>query len=64
MKYFMMSKRFNKTSYEDFGLTFINGKHIKNSDNSEWEPVSLYNFGWGEENGNFKKPLGDFNFLL
>lgn len=64
MKYFMMSKRFNKTSYEDFGLSFINGKYIKNSDNSEWEPVSLYNFGWGEENGYFKKPLGDFNFLL
>lgn len=30
MKYVMMSKRFNKTSYEDFGLMFINSKYIRN----------------------------------
>lgn len=64
MKYFMMSNRFKKCVYEDFGLIHIDGKFIKKDDLSEWEPCSFFDFGWGEENGYFKKPLGDFNFLM
>lgn len=64
MKYFMMSKKFNKRTYEDFGLKIIDEKFIRQEDMSEWEPCFLFDFGWGAENGFYRKPLGDFTFLL
>ena len=64
MKKFMMSKRFNKTSCSDFGLYEKGGKYYSKCDGSEWEPCSLYDFGWGRENGFFKVPLGDFSDLI
>ena len=64
MKYFMMSRKFNKCTYKDFGLTIIEGKFIKQEDMSEWEPCHLFDFGWGAENGFYKKPLGDFTSLM
>ncbi len=64
MKYFMMSTRFNKSSYKDFGLIEENGKYILKEDNSEWMMKNLYDLGWGKENGFCRLPLGNFEFLL
>lgn len=63
MKYFMMSTRFDKKTYEDFNLNKINDKFY-DKNNSEWIPCKLYDFGWGNENGYYKVPLGDFETLI
>lgn len=63
--YFVMSKRLNKCDASDFGLiqkdsnTAINPK-----DNSIWIKTTLYDFGWGKENGFYKFPLLDFESLF
>ncbi len=63
--YFVMSMRFNKSNASDFGLipndarTAINPK-----DMTLWIKSSLYDFGWGKENGFYKAPLPDFNTLF
>lgn len=59
-----MSMRFNKQSPDDFGLTFKDGKFIRITDNTEWMPCKLYDFGWGKENGFYKIPLGSFEELM
>jgi hypothetical protein len=59
-----MSMRFNKQTPEDFGLKFVDGKYIRTSDGSEWVNCQLYDFGWGSENGFYKKPLGTFEELM
>ena len=64
MKYFLMSMRFNKQSLSDFGLKYVNGKFISLKDGSEWVQCQLYDYGWGKENGYYKKPLGSFDELL
>lgn len=64
MKYFRMSFRFNKSNYADFGLICKNGKFYNNDDNSEWKMMKLYDFGWGQENGFYRLPVGDFDFLI
>lgn len=64
MKYFLMSMRFNKQNPSDFGLKYVNGKFISLKDGSEWGQCQLYNYGWGKENGYYKKPLGSFGELL
>ncbi len=64
MKYFLMSNRFNKQSPSDFGLEYVNGKFVSLKDGSEWEQCQLYDYGWGKENGYYKKPLGSFDELI
>ena len=64
MKRFLVSCRFNKTTACDFGLVYKDGKYVRLSDNSEWEKCASYDFGWGDENGFYKKPLPDFNELM
>ena len=63
-KYFRMSFRFNKNKPEDFGLVksqLQNDVYIDNSDNSKWIRASLYDFGWGNENGFIR--LKKLNFM-
>ena len=64
MKNFMMSTRFNRESPRDFGLEYRDGKYIHMLDETEWAPCYLYDFGWGKENGFYKKPLGEFKELI
>lgn len=64
MRYFLMSTMFNKKSPGDFGLRDIEGKYIRISDGSEWVKCQLYDFGWGKENGFYRKPLGSFDELI
>ena len=65
-KYFRMSKRFNKKTPSDFGLTTdAKGDYaIDPEDNSKWKPCSLYDFGWGNEIGYYRIPLPGFAELL
>ena len=63
--YFIMSTRFNKRSASDFGLVEKNiDTAINPIDNSIWKKISLYDFGWGKENGYYKVPLPEFDVLL
>lgn len=64
MKYFVMSRHFNKSYPEDFGLIRKDGKIVSSLDNSIWESKKLYDFGWGKENGFYKIPLPTFNELI
>lgn len=64
MKKFLMSTRFNKQKPSDFGLEYVEGKFILLKDGSEWVQCQLYDFGWGKENGFYKKPLGSFEELI
>ena len=59
-----MSMRFNKQTPADFGLECVDGRYIRSSDGSEWVNCRLYDFGWGKENGFYKKPLGSFEKLI
>lgn len=59
-----MSTRFNKQKPSDFGLEYVEGKFILLKDGSEWVQCQLYDFGWGKENGFYKKPLGSFEELI
>ena len=64
MKYFLMSTLFNKETAADFGLVEKDGRFFRESDNSEWVKCQLYDYGWGDENGFYKLPLGDFYELI
>ena len=64
MKYFLMSTLFNKETATDFGLVEKDGRFFRESDNSEWVKCQLYDHGWGDENGFYKLPLGDFYELI
>ena len=62
-KHFLMSKRFDKCSAKDFGLEQVEGERcaaIDPKDGTVWAKVSLYDFGWGKENGYYKKPFLTF----
>ena len=65
-KYFMMSFRFNKETPKDFGLIKSNSTNIYISplDKSLWKKRNLYDFGWGNENGYYRLPLGEFEDLI
>lgn len=64
MKYFRMSRNFDKSLLSDFDLYEKNNKYYDKEDNSEWKPCFLYDFGWGKEYGFYRVPLGDFNDLM
>ena len=63
--YFVMSMRFNKCNASDFGF-ILKDKNtaINPNDNSIWIKASLYDFGWGKENGFYKDPLPCFDSLF
>ena len=64
-KYFVMSMRFNKSNASDFGfISNDTDTAINPSDSSVWIKVSLYDFGWGKENGFYKAPLPNFDTLF
>ena len=63
--YFVMSKRFDKCSASDFGFISKDmNTAIDPTDNSIWIRSSLYDFGWGKENGFYKAPLLSFDSLF
>ena len=64
-KFFVMSKRFNKQSALDFGLSDKGcGMAVNPDDGSLWKKDTLFDFGWGPENGYYRVPLPDFPHLL
>lgn len=64
-KFFVMSKRFNKQSALDFGLSDKgSGMAVNPDDGSLWKKDQLFDFGWGPENGYYRVPLPDFPHLL
>lgn len=65
-KYFKMSRRFDKRTPQDFGLTerSENGDAIDPEDGSQWHSCTLYDYGWGSENGFYRIPLPEFSALL
>lgn len=65
-KYFLISFRYNKTFPEDFGLiqSEAPGLFINPKDGSLWAQRSLYDYGWGKENGFYKMPMPDFEGLV
>lgn len=63
--YFVMSRRFDKRTASDFGLSDLeNGMAVRSSDGSLWQKALLYDLGWGPENGYYRVPLPDFPQLL
>ena len=63
--YFVMSLRFNKYSASDFGfIPSGENKAINPYDNSVWIKTTLYDFGWGKENGFYKEPIPSFDLLF
>ena len=64
-KFFVMSKRFNKQSALDFGLSDQgNGMAVNPDDGSLWKKDLLFDFGWGAENGYYRVPMPDFPHLM
>ena len=65
-KYFRMSTRFDKRTPHDFGLTEVEETTlaVNPEDGTLWERRSLFDFGWGKENGYFRRPLLLYNELL
>lgn len=60
-----MSMRFGKNRPEDFGLLPLDSQTaIAPDDRTLWVKASLYDFGWGKENGFCKAPLPDFDTLV
>lgn len=64
--YFLMSTRFNKQKALDFGLLELEGTDsaINPIDNSVWKKCTLYDYGWGRENGYYRTPVLDYDGLL
>lgn len=65
-QFFRMSTRFNKKTPHDFGLSQVEGSilAVDPKDGTLWEPCSLFDFGWGNENGYFKQPMLQYEELL
>ena len=65
-KYFKMSRRFDKLKPSDFGLIANTEENcaVDPNDESAWYPCTLYDFGWGCENGYFRAPLPAYSELL
>ena len=64
---FMMSKRFDKMTPEDFGLMLqeeATGTYVLPTDRSLWKRRQLYDFGWGSEMGYYRIPLPGFDHLI
>lgn len=65
MKYFMMSRRFNKSKPEEFGLIpYRENTYLLPVDNSLWVASEMYDFGWGPENGYYRLPELSFEELF
>lgn len=64
--FFRMSNRFNKRKPCDFGLVELQeeGYAIDPEDGSVWHRCSLYDFGWGAENGFYRTPIPEYCELL
>ena len=63
--YFVMSRRFQKRTASDFGLSDLgDGMAVRQSDGSLWKKALLYDLGWGPENGYYKVPLPGFTQLM
>lgn len=63
--YFVMSRRFDKRTASDFGLSDLgDGMAVRPSDGSLWQEALLYDLGWGPENGYCRVPLPDFPQLM
>ena len=64
--YFLMSTRFNKQKASDFGLLEIEGTDsaINPIDKTLWKKCTLYDYGWGRENGYCKTPILEYDGLL
>lgn len=64
--YFLMSKRFNKTSASDFGLVESKNDNLAFDlkTGEMWKKCPLFDFGWGCENGYCKLPIPNFRDLL
>lgn len=63
--YFVMSRRFDKRTASDFGLSDLgDDTAVRPSDGSLWQKALLYDLGWGPENGYYRVPLPDFPQLL
>ncbi len=58
--------RFDKKMPEDFGLISSEDPEIfiMPVDNSCWKKRSLYDFGWGKENGYYRLPIPGFDQLI
>ena len=63
MNYFLVSMRYNRKNLEDYGLVYKDGKYIRPEDNTEW-CERMFDFGWGDELGFYKIPLGSFDELM
>lgn len=63
-KKFMMSYKHDKITPEDFGLVERDGRYFSKKDNSEWIKHSMFDYGYGPEDGFYKLPLGSFNDLI
>lgn len=65
-RYFMMSRRYNKVTPEQFDLvpTETPGKYLNVSDGTNWISRYLYDFGVGPEYGFCKFPMPEFEKLL
>ena len=63
--YFRMSRRFQKSSPEDFGLLPTQDRDVAilPEDRSVWVRCPLYDLGWGAENGYYRSPLPPFPAL-
>lgn len=61
-----MSRRFNKSTPEDFGLikSEIPDQFLLPLDKSLWIRRELYDFGQGKENGFCRLPIPNFNGLI
>lgn len=62
-----MSYRFNKSTYQDFGLIESNEANIyilPEDSYSKWAKANLYDFGWGRENGFYKLPMLEYEKLV
>jgi len=63
--YFVMSRCFNKSDPSDFGFVSLNSTTAINpKDGKTWIRTSLYDFGWGKENGYYQDPLPDVDGLF
>lgn len=59
-----MSFRFDNCKPENFNLIHLkNNIYLSKDDNTKWEKINLYDFGWGSECGYMKLPKLEFNKL-